>query len=69
VQVKLVLELNITCVLGSDELCWHDFNCASDYAGNRVEREREGKKGAEEWEVESRNCEGHRKRRRDRELE
>ena len=39
-QVKAVLELHITCVLGPDELCPHDFSCTSNYVGKRVERER-----------------------------
>jgi hypothetical protein len=68
-QVKTVLELNITCVLGSDELCSHDFYCTSDYAGKRVEREGRKKGCAEESKVESRNCEASRKRERNRELE
>ena len=47
-QVRAVLELDITCVLGPDELCPHDFNCTSNYAGKRVEREERKRKGCAE---------------------
>jgi len=40
-QVKAVLELDIMCVLVSDELGLHDISCTSNYTVKRVEREGE----------------------------